>query len=380
MSVFKVPKSPFYQYEFQINGHRFRGSTEATSKKAAEAVERTLKEKAKEDAKLVKTTGNGPLLLRHAAGRYFSEVGEGHVNSADTFRALERLVSFFGPDKRMDEITDDDLANLIAWRRTLPRFGKKKRKDGSPMPPVSNATINRDTTAVLKKLMGFAKRRMKYQFRLEPNWRDHWLKEADERVRELNPDEGDALDTAIRPDYALWLEFARLTGWRLETTLLRWTDINAFAKQISRIGKQGRKVTTPITPSVAAILDQCKGHHPEYVFTFIAQRTDKTKGRVRGQRYPITYEGAKTQWERTRKRSGVDDFRFHDIRHDVATKTLRATKNLKLVSKVLGHSNISTTMRYAHVLDDEVSQALEAVALSRKSPQNIPHTKKKKEA
>lgn len=378
MSVYKVTKSPFYQYEFVIQGHRFRGSTEARNKKDAEAVEKRLKEKAKEDANLVKTTGSGPLLLRHAAGRYFSEVGEGHVNSADTFRALERLIHFFGADKRMDEITDDDLANLIAWRRKLPRFGKKKRKDGSPMPPVSNATINRDTTAVLKKLMGFAKRRMKYQFRLEPNWRDHWLKEADERVRELNPDEGEALEAAIRPDFAPWLEFARLTGWRLEATLIRWSEVNLFAKQISKIGKGGRKVTTPITPSVAAILEQCKGHHPEHVFTFVAQRANKAKGIVRGQRYPITYEWAKTQWERTRKRSGVADFRFHDIRHDVATKTLRATKNLKLVSKVLGHSNISTTMRYAHVLDDEVSQALEAVAQSRKNPQTIPLTENKK--
>ena len=41
------------------------------------------------------------------------------------------------------------------------------------------------------------------------------------------------------------------------------------------------------------------------------------------------------------------DFRFHDIRHDVGTKLLRATGNLKLVQKALGHANLKTTARYA---------------------------------
>ena len=38
-------------------------------------------------------TGNSPLLLRHAAGRYWDEVGQHHAGSATTFRDLERLVN-----------------------------------------------------------------------------------------------------------------------------------------------------------------------------------------------------------------------------------------------------------------------------------------------
>ena len=59
------------------------------------------------------------------------------------------------------------------------------------------------------------------------------------------------------------------------------------------------------------------------------------------------------------------DFRFHDFRHDFGTKLLRVTGNLKLVQKTLNHASIKTTTRYAHVLDAEVADGMEAVAKSR---------------
>jgi len=110
-------------------------------------------------------------------------------------------------------------------------------------------------------------------------------------------------------------------------------------------------------------------HNAEWVFTYEAKRARKAdagyKGdgdaRVRGQRYPVTYSGLKSQWKRIRKAAGVEDFRFHDFRHDLATKLLRATGNLKTVQKALSHADIKTTTRYAHVLDEEVAADLEAV-------------------
>ena len=73
---------------------------------------------------------------------------------------------------------------------------------------------------------------------------------------------------------------------------------------------------------------------------------------IRGERYPITVSGVKTSWRRLRKAAGVSDFRFHDFRHDFATKLLRKTGNLKLVQRALNHADLKTTARYAHVLDD----------------------------
>lgn len=364
MSVYKSAKSPFYHYDFQIYGHRFHGSTEARNKRDAEKVEAEVRKKAKADIEHQRRTGNGPLTLDIACGRYWNEVGDHHVGRLNTYRDLSRLIEYFGADKRLDEITDADVASLVAWRRTQTVKGRKKRKDGLPEKVIEPSTVNRSTLEPLKKVFQRAKRTWRYQFQHEPNWRDHFLAEPQERVRELLDHEAKALDASIRDDYEPWLEFARLTGLRRAETLLRWSAVNFQTNQIRTRGKGGKWVTTPITSAVRAVLEPLRGHHTEFVFTYVCKRP--REGQVRGRRYPITKEGAKSQWRRAKVRAGLEDFRFHDIRHDVATKTLRKTGNLKIVQKILNHASIKTTTKYAHVLDDEVAQALECFAESRK--------------
>lgn len=61
----------------------------------------------------------------------------------------------------------------------------------------------------------------------------------------------------------------------------------------------------------------------------------------------------------------MTDFRFHDFRHDFGTKLLRECRNPKIVQRAMNHASTKTTMRYTHVLDDEVADALERVAKSR---------------
>ena len=48
------------------------------------------------------------------------------------------------------------------------------------------------------------------------------------------------------------------------------------------------------------------------------------------------------------------------MRHTGATRTLRASKNLRAVKEMLGHADIKTTMRYAHALVDDVAEAMTA--------------------
>jgi integrase len=145
---------------------------------------------------------------------------------------------------------------------------------------------------------------------------------------------------------------------------LRWSEIDWGAREISKPGKGGRRVKVKITPTIRDILWPLHGHHAEHVFTYKAQRA--RDGRVKGKRYPLTYSGVKIAWRRLRSRAGVTGFRFHDYRHDLATKLLRETGNLKLVQRALNHADLKTTTRYAHVMDDEVAEAMERVAESRK--------------
>ena len=60
------------------------------------------------------------------------------------------------------------------------------------------------------------------------------------------------------------------------------------------------------------------------------------------------------------KKAGIKDKQVspHTFRHTFATDLLRETKNLRLVQKALGHSNISTTQIYTHIVDEELEKAL----------------------
>jgi integrase len=182
----------------------------------------------------------------------------------------------------------------------------------------------------------------------------------------------------MRDDYAPLFDYASVTGKRkAECYTLRWAHVHWDTGWVERPGKGGRTVRVRITDAIRDILWPLRSHHPEFVFTFVAQRT--AGGQVRGQRYPMTKSGLNTRWRRMRHKAGVKDFRFHDFRHDVATKLLRETGNLKLVSQALDHASISTTTRYAHVLENEIGEALEQVAQKSrtKSPKNYPTPKLK---
>jgi integrase len=205
------------------------------------------------------------------------------------------------------------------------------------------------------------------RFDHEPRWTKHLLKVPAERVRELLDDEADKLDAAMRDDYRPFFAFAQATGWRLEECFLRWDEVNFGTRQITKLGKGGKRITLTITPTIREILWPLQGQHPEFVFTYVCQRrgAGPHAGRIKGRRYPLTYQGVLAYWRRLRDRSGVEQFRFHDFRHDFATKLLRVTGNLRLVQKALGHASIKTTERYAHVLNDEVAEAMERVAESR---------------
>ena len=49
------------------------------------------------------------------------------------------------------------------------------------------------------------------------------------------------------------------------------------------------------------------------------------------------------------------------LRHTFATELLRESKNIRLVQKALGHSSLSTTMIYTHIVDDDFEQAMKAL-------------------
>ena len=369
MSVFKSKKSaPYYWYDFQISGRRFHGSTRSTNRREAEKIEAQEHERAQA---LVKAARHAAVSLQidHVAERYWNERGQYHSGSDNTSRDVARLVEYFGKGRLLTEITEADVAKLVAWRRghRVPRSPKAKVKVA---PLITPATVNRTTTGALRTLFAFAKGEG-VRFDHEPNWLRHMLAKPEERLRELHDDEAERIDAAMRADYVAFFDFVRATGMRQrECVSLLWSEVNWGTRQIVKLGKGGRRITFPITAAIRAILWPLQRHHAESVFTYVAVRT--LKGRmVKGRRYPMTMSGVKTRWRRLRKAAGVTDFRFHDFRHDFATKLLRQTGNLKLVSRALNHADLKTTARYAHVLNEDVAAAVEQAAKSREKPRGL---------
>jgi integrase len=205
------------------------------------------------------------------------------------------------------------------------------------------------------------------------------LPEPEERVRELRDDEDAALQAKMDPEYEAVSRFSLASGLRCDECLLLWSQVDLKAVRITRKGKGGRQISLPITSEMREILLSRAGHHPEYVFTYVCKRVRRSPVRVVGARYPITAAGLETHWRCCRAAAGVKDFRWHDNRHTFATRLLRETKNLKLVQRGMNHQNVSTTAKYAHVLDEDLLAGMEAASQKRRgdSQQNSRRLKKR---
>lgn len=77
------------------------------------------------------------------------------------------------------------------------------------------------------------------------------------------------------------------------------------------------------------------------------------------------WTGTKRIWEQVRAKAGLPDVRLHDLRHTYASLAVGAAgggQSLAVIGKLLGHKDVRTTARYAHLADDPVKQAANRIA------------------
>ena len=91
--------------------------------------------------------------------------------------------------------------------------------------------------------------------------------------------------------------------------------------------------------------------------------------RVQGNPYVILGEGEngplinlQKPWRRIRKIAGIDDVRIHDLRHTYASVAMQDGIDPFTLKEILGHKNLTTTLRYAHLADEAVQRAAGSVA------------------
>lgn len=178
------------------------------------------------------------------------------------------------------------------------------------------------------------------------------------RVRYLTDDEKKRLVAACKEIGGLfYLAFllGLSTGLRKANVLnLRWSDVD-FERALLTVGKSknGERITQPVPAAVMEILRQHRQVGNGLIFE------SEIKPGV-----PNEY---KKQWIKAREMAGITDFRWHDLRHDVASTLARDGRSLIEIAHALGHKSIQSTTRYAHLstqhtarlLNESIGSALE---------------------
>ena len=67
-------------------------------------------------------------------------------------------------------------------------------------------------------------------------------------------------------------------------------------------------------------------------------------------------------WRRIRESAGLGDVRIHDLRHTFASGGLLVGEGLSMIGKLLGHTQVQTTARYAHLASDPIKKAVNKIS------------------
>ena len=136
-----------------------------------------------------------------------------------------------------------------------------------------------------------------------------------------------------------------LTGCRLsEIQTLKWEYITPRGIELPDSKTGARRIPLPdVARDVLAALPRVSGN--PYVIV----------GKVEG-RYATDFQHP---WRRIRNRAGLPDVRIHDLRHTYASNAVSSGMPIQMVGRLLGHTQLQTTMRYAHLADDPVNRAAE---------------------
>src|SRR5258708_2411259 len=178
MSVYRHKNSPYWQFDFQIDGYRFSGSTELTgSKRDAQAFEDGQKASARELLANIAAAGSAPLTLKRACDRWWSEHSR-HLNDPDLEARLDWIANQIGPQTPLHAITDDMVSKMVEARRLDVRRSGRDSDGKQLYRPITARTVNKTTLSLLRRGMHPAPRNRNPTPLPEPKGKKHWLKET----------------------------------------------------------------------------------------------------------------------------------------------------------------------------------------------------------
>ncbi|WP_370557319.1 site-specific integrase [Edwardsiella tarda] len=299
-----------------------------------EACLRWLEEKA--DKKSLDTDkGRIGFWLQHFEGMRLKDITEAKI-----YTAVSRM-----QNRKAREIWEAKVASAVKKGKEPPVFHQKS---------VSVATKAKHL-ALMKALLRAAER----------DWK--WIEKAptikvpavrNKRVRWLEPVEAQRLIDECPEPLKSVVTFALATGLRRSNIInLEWPQID-MQRRVAWVNpedsKSGRAIGVALNDTACRVLRDQIGRHHKWVFvhTKAANRADGTltpavrKMRVDDQR----------SFKSACERAGIEDFRFHDLRHTWASWLIQSGASLSVLQEMGGWESIEMVRRYAHLAPNHLTE------------------------
>jgi integrase len=261
---------------------------------------------------------------KEAAGRWLVETSEKATHKEDE-KKLCWLHSFLG-SLMLDEITRD----------VIDRIQAAKLKEAT------KATTNR-YLALVRAILRRACDEWEWIDRM-PKIR--LFKETASRERSLTWEQAKRVLDELPEHQREVVLFALATGLRQRNVLkLEWSQVKLELRHAWIPGwqsKNRRPISVPLNDVAMGVLSRMGGKHPERVFTYAGRPLNSANTRA---------------WRAALKRAGVEDFRWHDLRHTWATWQRQAGTPTHELQQLGGWRTGAMVERYAHVAPDHLAMA-----------------------
>ncbi len=221
---------------------------------------------------------------------------------------------------------------------------------------VKPATVNR-VLEVVRAILRKAER--------EWEWLDkaptiRMLKEENRRIRWITYEEAARLIRELPPHLGDMAAFALATGLRMSNiTGLKWCDLDMVKRHAwinPEQAKAKKAIAVPLNSDAVAIIRKQIGKNDEFVFVY------KNK--------PVS-DCNTNAWKKALKRAGIENFRWHDLRHTWASWHVQNGTSLQELQQLGGWSSFEMVLRYAHLSSDHLKEASERISVTNLLQSNL---------
>ena len=281
--------------------------------------------------------------VNELTARFFHEHVEHHCKES-TAKAYRRLVErFILPaygHLPVEKVDHEDIASLHDELRDVPCQANRVLEIGSKLFNLAEEWKLRTAGNPCKFVRKYREQR-----------RERFL--TDEEFRRL----GDVLnemeaDGSLPVYPAAAIRLLMLTGCRRnEIVTLAWKNVDLEGGELRLPDSKTGPRMVPLSPAAARVLRELP-------------RVEGNPYVIPGFRPGRHLADLNHYWDRVREKADLEDVRLHDIRHSFASRALALGESLSMIGKLLGHSKIDTTSRYAHLARDSIKASSARVSAS----------------